>query len=99
MQPSPDVLVHPDGLVGAPNETAAEKGEEQHDTVIPLRPGAGHLQFVEEPVEVEERGGKLVEDESGGVEVNEGALYVPPVSYQQVVYSSNRIARTKEDKG
>lgn len=32
------------------------------------------MQLVEEPVEVEEGGGELVEDEGGAVEVDEGSL-------------------------
>jgi len=32
------------------------------------------VQLVEEPVEVEEGGGELVEDEGGAVEVDEGSL-------------------------
>ena len=61
-------------MVGAPEKAAAEKGREEEDTVVPLWAGAGHLEFVEEPVEVEEGGGEFVEDEGGAVEVDEGAL-------------------------
>ena len=34
------------------------------------------MQFVEEPVEVEEGGGELVEDEGWAVEVDKRSLYV-----------------------
>ena len=54
MQGCPDVLVHADGLVGSPEEAAAEEGDEEEDPVVPLGEGAGHAEFVEEPVEVEE---------------------------------------------
>jgi hypothetical protein len=62
------------GLVGAPDEAAAEEGDEEHDAIIQLGAGAGHVEFVKEPVEVEEGRGKLVENEGGGIEVDEGAL-------------------------
>lgn len=74
VQGCPDVLVHADGLVGPPEETAAEEGEEEENAVVPLGEGAGHAEFVEEPVEIEEGGGEFVEDECWAVEVYEGAL-------------------------
>ena len=74
MQRGPDVLGHADGLVGAPEEAAAEEAGEEEDAVVPLGAGAGHVELVEEPVEVEEGGGELVEDEGGAVEVDEWAL-------------------------
>ncbi len=74
MHGGPDVGVHADGLVAAPDEAAAEEGGEQQEAVVPLRAGPGHVQLVEEPVEVEEGGGELVENESGAVEVDEGSL-------------------------
>ncbi len=74
MHGGPDVGVHADGLVAAPDEAAAEEGGEQQEAVVPLRAGAGHVQLVEEPVEVEEGGGELVEDEGGAVEVDEWSL-------------------------
>ena len=33
----PDVLVDADGLVGSPEETAAEEGYEEQDAIVPLR--------------------------------------------------------------
>ena len=75
VQGCPDVLVDADGLVGSPEETAAEEGDEEEDAVVPLGEGAGHAEFVEEPVEIEEGGGEFVEDERWAVEVYEGALF------------------------
>ena len=74
MQRGPDVLVHADGLVGAPDEAAGEEHEEEHDAVVPLVFGACEVDFVEEPVDVEKRGGEFVEDEGGAVEIHEGPL-------------------------
>ena len=87
MQCGPDVLVYADGLVGAPEEAAAEEAAEEQDPVVPLGPGAGHVQLVEEPVEVEEGGGELVEDERWAVEVDEGALFS---TYSQLARPSSR---------
>jgi len=74
VQRRPDVLVDADALVGAPEEAAAEEAGEEEDAVVPLGAGAGHVEFVEEPVEVQEGGGEFVEDEGWAVEVDEGAL-------------------------
>lgn len=70
----PDVLVDAEGLVGAPDEAAREEDKEEEDAVVELEAGAGEVEFVEEPVDVEEGGGELVEDKGWGVEVDEGAL-------------------------
>lgn len=76
MDGGPDILVHSDGLVGAPDEAAGEEDEEEEEAVVQLEAGAGEIELVEEPVDVEERRGELVEDEGRGVEVDEGALKV-----------------------
>ena len=70
----PDVLIHADGLVCAPDEATGEEDEEEQETVVELEAGAGEVQFVEKPVDVEGWGGEFVEDEGRGVEVDEGAL-------------------------
>ena len=74
MDGCPDVLVDADGLVGTPDEAAGEEGEEEEDAVVELGAGAGHVNFVEEPVEVEKGGGEFVEDESRPVEIDEWSL-------------------------
>lgn len=70
----PDIGIDAEGLVGAPHEATAKEGGEEEDTVVPLGLGAGHVEFVEEPVEVEKRGGELVEDECRAVEIDKGSL-------------------------
>ena len=82
MEGGPAVLVDAQGLVGAPQETAAEEGGEEEDAVVPLGAGAGHVELIEEPVEVEEGGGELVEDEGGAVVVHEGSLRSPHTNGQ-----------------
>ena len=75
MQTSPDILVYPDGLVCAPKEAAGKERGEKQDAVIPLHAGAGEMQLVEEPVNIEKGRGELVENESRSVKIHEGALF------------------------
>ena len=75
MDRCPDVLVDPDGLIGTPDEAATEEREEEEDTIIELWFRARHVYFVKEPVEVEERGGELVEDKCRPIEVDKRSLY------------------------
>lgn len=70
----PHVFVDLDGLPGAPDQTAAEEGDEEGDAVVQLRTGAGHVELVEEPVDVKEGCRELVEDKGRGVVVEEGSL-------------------------
>ena len=74
MQRGPDVLIHANTLVGAPEEAAAEEAAQEKDAVVPLGAGAGHVELVEEPVEVQEGGGEFIEDECWAVEIEERAL-------------------------
>ena len=69
-----NVIEHGEGGVRAPDKTAAEEGGEEEDTVGELEVGTGFVELVEEPVNVEEGGGKFVEDEGWTVEVDEGSL-------------------------
>lgn len=61
-------------LVSSPDEAAGEEREQQHHAVVPLCLAAGHVDFVQEPVDVQEGAGEFIEDEGGGVEVNERSL-------------------------
>ncbi len=74
MQRKPDVLIHFDRLVGSPNKTAGAKSADKDDAVDELRGRPGHAEFVHEPVYVEERGGKFVEDEVEAVVVYKRSL-------------------------
>lgn len=74
MQCKPDVLIHFDGLVGSPNKTASAKSADEDDAVDVLRDRPGHAEFVHEPVNVEERGRKFVEDEVEAVVVYKRSL-------------------------
>lgn len=76
MQPCPNVLIDADRLVGPPEQAAAEEGGEEKQAIVPLGFGASHVEFVEEPVHVEKRGGHFVKDEGRAVEVDKWALVV-----------------------
>lgn len=80
MNGAPHVLVDNSGLPGAPDQAAAEEGDEEGDAVVQLDAGARHVELVAEPVDVEEGGRELVEDEGRGVEVEEGSLLAGLVS-------------------
>ena len=71
---APHVLVDTQGLVSTPAKTTGEESCKEGDAVDELALGSGEVQFIEEPVEVEEWGGKLVKDEGRGVVVDEWAL-------------------------
>ena len=66
---APDVLIDAEGGVGSPDETAAGEGGDKEHAIVPLEFGAGELELVEEPVDVEEGRGELIEDEYGAVVV------------------------------
>lgn len=92
LQCKPDVLIHFDGLVGPPHKTAGAKSADKDDAVDELRDRPGHAEFVHEPVDVEERGRKFVEDEVEAVVVYKRSLedcgvsflYNEPVKTSQV---------------
>jgi hypothetical protein len=69
-----DVGEDVDGGEVAPDDAAAEEGGCQKGAVDGLVDAAGELELVAEPVDVEEWGGELVEEEDGGVEIDEGSL-------------------------
>ena len=68
------VAEHGERRVRSPDEATAEEGGEEEDAVGELEVGAGPVELVEEPVDVEERGGKFVEDKGWSVKVDEGSL-------------------------
>lgn len=71
-----NVIPNHGGLADAPDQTGREEGEEQDDAIVELDLSSGQTQLVAEPMNVEEGGRQLVEDEDGGIVVQEGSLYV-----------------------
>ena len=70
----PNILVYADGLVGAPDQTAGEEHEQKQDSIVELCLRSSHIQFVKEPVQVQEGSRELVQDESAAVEVDKRSL-------------------------
>ena len=67
------------GGVRAPADAAEEEGEREQGAVDGLVDGAGEVELVAEPVDVEEGGAELVEEEDGAVEVDEWSLSNPHI--------------------
>jgi hypothetical protein len=86
MHSVPHVLVDPERLVCAPYQAAAKEDAQQDDAVVPLQFSSRHVELVAKPVDVEERGGQLVENEDWAVVIAEWSLD-PPVSVR-MPYSS-----------
>lgn len=70
----PHISVDNDGLPCAPDKTAGEEDNQKHHAVVPLQFAAGHVDLVQEPVDIEAWAGELVEDECWGVVVDERSL-------------------------
>jgi hypothetical protein len=70
-----DVAEDEDAVVGAPGQAAAEEGSYEAESVDELVDGARQVQFVAEPVDVQERAGELEEDKDRRVVVDEGSLW------------------------
>ena len=51
----PDVLIHPDALIRAPDQTAGAERRDERDSVDELRGRPGHTQLIHEPMDVEKR--------------------------------------------
>lgn len=68
------VIKYGEGGVRAPYKTTAKEGGEEEDAVGELKVRTGLVELVEEPVDVEERGGEFIEDEGWSIEVDEGSL-------------------------
>jgi hypothetical protein len=70
-----NILEDDDRVISTPQDAAAEEGGEKTQAVDELDSPAGEVEFIAEPVDVEEGGGELEEDEDWSVEVDEWALY------------------------
>lgn len=70
----PDVLKDEVGLVGSVNKAAQEKGRDQDQSIVQLNRRARLAEFVQEPVDVEERSRELPKNKVARIEVREGPL-------------------------
>ena len=74
MQCLPHILIHAYGLICTPDKTARKEGNQKSNAIVKLCLGTGHVEFVKEPVEVQEWRREFVEDESTAIKVYEGSL-------------------------
>ena len=56
LESSPHIDVDCEGSPGSPDKTAGEEYREEEHAVVPLGLAAGHVDFVEEPMDIEEGG-------------------------------------------
>jgi hypothetical protein len=75
MQGGPHIRVDADRLVVPPYNSTAKEGCEEGDTIVQLHARAGHVELVEKPVDIQERGGNLVKYEVQAIIVCEWTLY------------------------
>ena len=71
---SPYIPIHAYRLVGAPNQAAATKAQQEQNAVDKLSRGSGHAGLVEEPVDIQEGCRELVEDQIHAVVIHERPL-------------------------
>lgn len=72
---SPYIVHDEKAAPGTIDDTTPEKGTQEEEPVDELCAGASKPDFVAEPVDVEEWGGKLEKYEYWGVKVDEGTLF------------------------
>ena len=74
MHGSPDILIYTDGLVCPPEQATREESYKQGDSINKLKFRPRHIQFIEEPVEIEEGRGELIENKCTPIKVEKGSL-------------------------
>ena len=63
LERSPDVLIHPNALIGAPNQSTSPERRDERDAIDELCRRASHAELIHEPMNVEKRRRQLVENE------------------------------------
>ncbi len=76
MQGCPHVRIDADRLVISPQNSAAKEGCEKGYAIVQLYARAGHVELVEKPVDIQERGGYLVKNEVQTIIVCEWTLHI-----------------------
>ena len=72
----PDIRIHIRILISAPYQSAAPEAYEEDDAIDELRSRASHPKLIHEPMEVQGRGGELIQHEVDAVVITKGTL--PP---------------------
>ena len=91
---SPNVLIHPHALPRAPDQATGSERRDERDAVDELGGGSGHVELVQEPVDVEKGRRELVEDEIQAVVVAEGPLGVVSLDASSSLFRRRSAALT-----
>ncbi len=82
LERSPDVLIHPNALIGAPNQSTSPERRDERDAIDELCRRASHVELIHKPMNVEKRRRQLVENEVQAVIIakwplSAGQLFTP----------------------
>jgi len=72
---SKNVLKYQDTVVGAPHKPTTKEGKDEEEAVDKLVYRPSEIEFVAEPVDIEERTREFKENEDGGVIINKRSLH------------------------
>ena len=75
MEGSPHIQINADRLVIPPQNSTCKEGCEEGYAIIQLHTRPSHVEFIEKPVDIQERGRDLVEDEVETIIVCKRTLY------------------------
>lgn len=92
-----DIVEDQVAAVVAPDNATAEEGRSKECAVDGLVDGAGKVELVAEPVDIEERTRKLVQKEHRGVVVEERALFLVSNRLQNAIPSGNTYETEREN--
>ena len=74
LKSSPDILIHPDALIRAPDQATGAESRDERGPIHELCGRPRHAELIHEPVDIEEWRRQLVQDEVQTVVIAEWAL-------------------------
>lgn len=74
LERGPDILIHPDALIGAPDQATGSESRDERDPVDELGRRARHAQLIHEPMNIEKRRRQLIKNEIKAVVIAEWPL-------------------------
>ena len=74
LERSPDVLIHPNALIGAPDQATSPESRDECDSINELCRRSSHAELVHEPMNVEKRRRQFIENEVKAVVITEWPL-------------------------
>lgn len=82
---SPDVLIHSDALIGAPDQATGSESRDERDSIDELCRRSSHAELIHEPMNIEERRRQLIKDEIQAVIIAERSLaLVSPAHFSNI---------------